>query len=113
MVFPGFLVIYPEALKKQKDKQTLPPLSKGEPLDLIELIPEQHFTKPPPHFNESSLVEAMEKAGVGRPSTYAPTISVLKRRHYVEKENRLPVPTELGFTVAGHLPIFWLSISAG
>lgn len=99
VVFPGFLVLYPIALKKQKEKQVLPPLSKGELLDLIKLIPEQHFTEPPPHYNESSLVKAMEEAGIGRPSTYAPIISIIQKRHYVAKENKHLIPTELGFTV--------------
>ena len=77
----------------------LPLLSAGEPLDLLRLIPEQHFTQPPPRYTEASLVKALEEYGIGRPSTYAAIISTVLERGYVERSDRKLVPTELGFTV--------------
>src|SRR5690606_27131654 len=62
-------------------------------------VPEQHFTKPPPRYTEASLVRALEEMGIGRPSTYAPTISTIITRGYIEREGRQLVPTELGFIV--------------
>ncbi len=94
--FPGFLVIYES--REEKESQ-LPPLEKDEVLDLVRLIPEQHFTKPPPRYSEASLVKALEEHGIGRPSTYAPIISTIQARGYVERIDRRLRPTELGFIV--------------
>jgi DNA topoisomerase-1 len=77
----------------------LPLLTAGEPLDLQRLIPEQHFTQPPPRYSEASLVKALEEYGIGRPSTYAAIISTILERGYVERSEKKLVPTELGFTV--------------
>jgi DNA topoisomerase-1 len=104
LTFPGFLSLYQEARDEDaaatdEDRQPLPPLEKGEALDLISLTPEQHFTQPPPRFTEASLVKALEERGVGRPSTYAPTISTLKTRNYVDVESRRLQPTPLGSLV--------------
>ena len=75
----------------------MPILSENETLDLKELKPEQHFTEPPPRYNEASLIKAMEEHGIGRPSTYAPTIATIQARNYVAKnEQRRFVPTETG-----------------
>ena len=74
-------------------------LSEGELLDLLRLLPEQHFTQPPPRYTEASLVKALEEYGIGRPSTYATIISTILEREYVERSERKLVPTELGFTV--------------
>jgi len=71
-------------------------LEAGEKLDLKELMPSQHFTKPPARYSEATLVRALEEAGIGRPSTYAPTIFTIVKRHYVEKQRSRLVPTELG-----------------
>jgi DNA topoisomerase-1 len=71
----------------------------GEPLDLLRLLPEQHFTQPPPRYNEASLVRTLEENGIGRPSTYATIISTILDRDYVGRVDRKLVPTELGFTV--------------
>ena len=74
-------------------------LSEGELLDLLRLLPEQHFTQPPPRYTEASLVRALEENGIGRPSTYAAIISTILEREYVERSEKKLVPTELGFTV--------------
>ena len=75
----------------------LPPLAVNEPLDLLKLIPEQHFTQPPPRYTEASLVKALEEYGIGRPSTYAPILTTIQARGYVTKNGKQLVPTELGF----------------
>jgi len=79
------------------DNKTLPPLAKGQGLRLLDLTPEQHFTKPPARFNEASLVKYLEEQGIGRPSTYAAIISTIQDRAYVEKQGKAFVPTPLGF----------------
>ncbi len=78
---------------------TLPLLIPAEPLDLLRLIPEQHFTQPPPRYTEASLVKTLEENGIGRPSTYAAIISTILERGYVERSEKKLVPTDLGFTV--------------
>ena len=77
-------------------ESTLPPLTAKEILDLIKLTPEQHFTEPPPRFNEASLIKALEEHGIGRPSTYAPIIHTILDRHYVRLEERRFFATNLG-----------------
>lgn len=74
-------------------------LAEGELLDLLRLLPEQHFTQPPPRYTEASLVRALEEYGIGRPSTYASIISTILEREYVERSEKKLIPTELGFTV--------------
>src|SRR3989338_3301148 len=91
--FDGWLKIYPSKFTEN----ILPPLAENEILNLKELKPEQHFTEPPPRYNEASLIKAMEEHGIGRPSTYAPTIATIQARNYVTKnEQRRFVPTETG-----------------
>jgi DNA topoisomerase-1 len=101
--FPGFLILYSEgkdeAEEEEKDKAPLPPLAEGEKLQLLDLFPQQHFTEPPPRYNEATLVKALEERGIGRPSTYAPIISTLRQRGYVERENGRFHPLDLGFVV--------------
>jgi len=102
--FPGFLVVYEEALEDDQAPEEgagkiLPPLSVDEWLDLLRLIPEQHFTQPPPRYSEATLVRELEKYGIGRPSTYAPIIATIQKRGYVERVDRRLHPTELGFIV--------------
>ncbi len=102
--FDGFLKVYEEG-KDQKDedddelKQKLPAVSQGETLKLKELKPEQHFTEPPPRYNEATLVKKLESDGVGRPSTYASILSTIQDREYVKKEGGKFHPTELGMVV--------------
>ncbi len=102
--FQGFLAVYREGRDDDEvdemDKDALPLLTAGELLDLVKLIPEQHFTQPPPRYTEATLVKALEENGIGRPSTYAPTIATLGARNYVTAEQRRLVPTELGFVVS-------------
>jgi len=94
--FDGFLKIYDGKIQET----ILPPLKKNEALDLKELQPNQHFTQPPARYSEASLIKALESEGIGRPSTYAPIISTIQERNYVNKdENRKFLPTEIGFTV--------------
>ena len=103
--FRGFLVVYEEAKDEdeapdESEGKILPPLSAGEILDLLRLLPEQHFTKPPPRYSEATLVRTLEEYGIGRPSTYASTISVIQTRGYVDREDRRLTPTEIGFIVS-------------
>ncbi len=102
--FDGFLVAYEEG-KDQKDeedeeiKHKLPQVTAGEALKLKQLKPEQHFTEPPPRFNEATLVKELEARGVGRPSTYASILSTIQDREYVKKEGGRFYPSELGMVV--------------
>jgi DNA topoisomerase-1 len=102
--FPGFLAVYEEAKDEdafpdEGEGVILPPLGKGEVLDLLRLLPQQHFTQPPPRYTEATLVRALEEYGIGRPSTYAPIITTIQNRGYVERLDRRLQPTEIGFTV--------------
>jgi len=102
--FDGFLAVYEEG-KDQKDeddeelKHKLPAVAEGEVLKLKSLEPEQHFTEPPPRYNEATLVKELEANGVGRPSTYAAILSTIQEREYVKKEGGKFSPTELGMVV--------------
>jgi DNA topoisomerase-1 len=102
--FEGFLKVYEEA-KEGKDeedealKHKLPPLEVGQALTLKELKPEQHFTEPPPRYNEASLVKELEERGIGRPSTYATILSTIQERQYVQKIGGKFSPTEIGLVV--------------
>lgn len=105
--FPGFMIVYEEA--KDEDKKTeedeelnirIPAtIAEGQKQELIRLIPEQHFTQPPPRYSEASLVQILEEYGIGRPSTYAPTLSTIQQRGYVERVDRRLIPTETGILV--------------
>src|SRR5581483_4990529 len=100
VVFPGFTVLYLEGQDSDEEKEgALPALTKGETLDLIGLLPNQHFTQPPPRYTEASLIKTMEEEGIGRPSTYAPTIATIQERRYVERVQKQLKPTELGRAV--------------
>ena len=104
--FPGFLEAYTdiqedtsEEDEKVSSKEKLPELSDGQTLALLNLQPQQKFTQPPARYTEASLIKAMEELGIGRPSTYAPTISTIIERAYVEKQAKYLLPTELGSIV--------------
>ena len=104
MKFDGFLKVYEES-KEGKDeedeelKHKLPPLEAGQKLTLKALKPEQHFTEPPPRYNEASLVKELEERGIGRPSTYATILSTIQERQYVTKIGGKFAPTEIGLVV--------------
>ena len=83
--------------------EKLPEVSVGDELKMLEIKPEQKFTQPLPRFNEASLIKTLEELGIGRPSTYAPTISTIQERNYVEKQERVFVPTALGVAVTDFL----------
>ncbi len=96
MKFDGFLKLYPTKFTEI----TLPDLAEHDPLTPVTLSPLQHFTEPPPRYTEASLIKLLEQNGIGRPSTYAPTIATIQDRHYVERdERRRLIPTETGYTV--------------
>lgn len=98
VAFPGFIAVYEEGRDDPDEEKTatLPPLREGMIVELKELKPEQHFTQPPPRYTEATLIKALEEYGIGRPSTYAPTISIILEREYVKKVNRNLHPTPLG-----------------
>jgi len=97
VMFQGFLAVYgDEEDEEEKEDKILPPLTKGELLKLLELLPEQHFTKPPAYYTEATLVKALEEQGIGRPSTYAPIIFTIIKRGYIAKEQKRLYPTDLG-----------------
>jgi DNA topoisomerase-1 len=92
-VFDGFTVV--ESDERQK-KSAIPDLTDGSTIDVPDFFPEQHFTTPPARYNDASLVKFLEESGIGRPSTYAPTINTLIKRYYVTRSGRQLVPTVLG-----------------
>jgi DNA topoisomerase-1 len=103
LIFAGFIIVYNKENAEEEDrkqKNIIPPLEKEEILDLIKLLPSQHFTKPPPRFSDSSLVKTLEEEGIGRPSTYAPIIYTLILRDYIRRIKGYFQPTELGFKVS-------------
>ncbi|MEE8386245.1 MAG: DNA topoisomerase, partial [Dehalococcoidia bacterium] len=113
--FPGFRQVYVEGRDEEDDEEALgtnpmPELAVDDLLKLLELLPEQHFTEPPPRYTEASLVKVLEEKGIGRPSTYAPTMTTIHERGYVEKEGRYLRPSDLGFVVndllVEHFPDF-------
>ena len=111
VLFDGFLRVYEEGRDEGEEKKGegeeheqsgekfLPSLAEGQSLELDELIPTQHFTKPPPRYTEASLVKKLEEEGIGRPSTYAPTISTIQQRGYIRKEGKQLAPEDVAFMV--------------
>lgn len=119
VLFDGFMRVYSEGRDERDERadapaeeedgeKLLPALAQGQSLDCTELKPQQHFTKPPPRYTEASLVKKMEEEGIGRPSTYAPTISTIQQRGYITKEGKQLAPADVAFTVtdllAEHFP---------
>jgi len=117
--FPGFLRVYEEGRDEDQTAQgeeaegegnhgRLPLLEQGESLDLVQLLPGQHFTEPPPRYTDATLIRALEEYGIGRPSTYAPIMATLQQRNYVERVERKLIPTRIGLIVndllAGYFP---------
>ena len=104
VVFDGFLKVYNDAEEDEQEKEAkIPDLSQGDIVKCKEVNPKQHFTQPPPRYNEASLVKALEEQGIGRPSTYATIITVIQTRKYVEKKDKALFPTLLGRTVCKQL----------
>lgn len=99
--FPGFMAVYTEGRDDEvgEEDAEIPELMEGEVVSPIKLEAEQHFTQPPPRYTDASLVRALEEKGIGRPSTYAPTIETIVQRGYVVREKRRLLPTEIGFIV--------------
>ena len=108
--FAGFTAVYdgPEG-KKEKDV-VLPEMEAGDALDTVNVLPRQHFTEPPPRYNEASLVKTLEERGIGRPSTYAPIIETILARGYVLRVDKHFQPTELGFVVVDMLEEYFKDI---
>lgn len=111
MKFKGFLQVYTvtSVVGKENDEEMkegdviIPPLTEGQVLKLVKVLPEQHFTKPPPRFSEASLVRELEKLGIGRPSTYATIVAKIQDRSYTSRVKGRLVPTDLGFLVTDRL----------
>ena len=99
--FAGYAAVYEESRDEEKEEKepALPPLEEGECVDLDHMEPLQHFTQPPAHFTDASLIRALEENGIGRPSTYAPTVSTILDREYVAKEGKYLRMTPLGLVV--------------
>lgn len=103
--FPGFLALYEDTRDEdvapdEDEGRILPSLTENDALDLYKLLPEQHFTQPPPRYTEASLVRTLEEFGIGRPSTYAPTVAVIQDREYVTKQDKRLRPTDTGKIVS-------------
>ena len=112
VTFPGFLALYGVEAKEDRDEddedsRELPPLAVGDTPHLEAALIEQHFTQPPPRYSEASLIKKMEELGIGRPSTYAATMSVLQERNYVRLEKRQLVPEDRGRLVTAFLESFF------
>ncbi len=111
--FPGFITLYTEGKDEAESKKKSPPLpqlKKGDKLKFLGLFPEQNFTQPPPRFTEATLVKILEQWGIGRPSTYAPTLSTIRERGYVTRVRGRFQPTELGFVVNDLLSQYFSNI---
>ena len=114
IVFDGFLSVYREdrdetdnGAQDDDKNRILPPMASGDPIRQIEVKPEQHFTQPPPRYTDASLVKRMEELGIGRPSTYANTLSKLQDRHYVIKDRGRFIPEDRGRIVSAFLESFF------
>jgi len=116
--FPGFMVLYIEGKDAESDEDegddeegnNLPELIQGDVLELKKNTPKQHFTQPPSRYTEATLVRALEEKGIGRPSTYAPTITTILSRGYVVKEKKFLLPTELGKIVNDIMKNYFVDI---
>ncbi len=96
VVFDGFMAVYEDIKDDKKENKKLPQVTEGELLDLVKHEPKQHFTQPPPRYNEASLIKIMEEKGIGRPSTYVAIIETIIGRNYVVRESKQFFPTEIG-----------------
>ena len=113
LVFAGFCSVYMEGRddsNESDDRRSLPPLAEGDVLNCSKIDANQHFTEPPPRYTEATLIKNMEEKGIGRPSTYAPTIGTLIGRMYVERERNRLTPTKLGITVTDLLVEYFTNV---
>ncbi len=113
MEFPGYTSVYKEFVEDENKEGMagkLPKLDEGEMLPCEKILPEQKFTKPPTRYTEASLVKAMEEKGIGRPATYAATITILQTRKYTVKEAKYLIPTELGRKITAYLDQFFSGV---
>lgn len=108
--FAGYTVLYKSYSENEEEDSKIPKLVEGEVLDLKKLNQDQKFTKPPARYTEASLVKAMEEKGIGRPATYAPTITTLAYRNYTQKEGKALKPTELGEVVSQYLDKYFKGV---
>lgn len=108
--FPGFQAVYIMADNEGDKDMNLPELAEGDELRLMKTVPKQHFTEPPPRYNDASLVKLLEEKGIGRPSTYAPIIETILARGYVSRISKAFQPTELGFVVVDLLEEYFKDI---
>ena len=109
--FAGFTAVYAGADTSKKEKDVLlPDLAEGDVLTLARILPQQHFTEPPPRYNDASLVKTLEEKEIGRPSTYAPIIETIQARGYVQRIDKHFQPTELGFVVVDMLEEYFKNI---
>ncbi len=109
VVFDGFLKVYNDS-EEDVDQSKIPDLAQGDTVQLEKIDPKQHFTQPPPRYTEASLVKALEEHGIGRPSTYAPIISKIQQKGYVEKREKALAPTILGRTLCRELVKYFTDI---
>ncbi|MCF8001983.1 MAG: type I DNA topoisomerase [Halanaerobiales bacterium] len=107
LIFPGFLRLF----DSDKKDDYIPKVTENDKIEAEKIDPEQHFTKPPPRYTEASLVKTMEEEGIGRPSTYAPTLSKIVSRNYVNKKGKYFIPTDLGKTVNELLTEFFPDVT--
>ena len=113
VIFPGFTVLYEESMdeaEEKSDESVFPDAREGEQAKVSDVKADQHFTQPPARYTEASLVRALEEKGIGRPSTYAPTISTIIARGYVSREKRRLYPTELGVMVTDMMKEYFSDI---
>lgn len=111
--FDGFMKVYVEDKDEKEDdgaEAKLPPLAAGDKIDITKLLPEQHFTQPPPRYSEASLIKKLEELGIGRPSTYAPIMATIVDREYVKNEKQRFFPTPSGWLIAAFLAKYFASI---
>lgn len=111
--FPGFMQVYIEGRDDEdgsSEEKTLPVLKEGDKLKLLTMVPNQHFTQPPPRFTDATLIKILEEKGIGRPSTYAPIVDTILKRGYVIREKKNFYPTELGLVVVDLLKKYFYNI---
>lgn len=108
LMFSGFLEVYNKG--EEEAEVQIPQLEEGDIIKAVQIQPEQHFTQPPARFTDASLIKTLEEIGVGRPSTYAPTLTTIQARHYVTKEAKVLYPTELGEVVNDIMKTYFTDI---